>query len=355
MKLFKEDFIGERVKNLEELIRNKIVEATFAFKTSLSSVKSKEELKEIFRSITKQANQGSIPAEVEKYIAREEEIDINKIKIEIEFVEDRKAKRIFDAMKLFWSVPVSEGYGRRINMIIWDTGHNKVFGIAGLCDPVISLKVRDEFIGWSREERFERLYNVMTAYVLGAVPPYNRIKGSKMVALCVRSREVLEKFKSKYTGCKTIIAGKEKPAELVLIDTMGAFGKSSIYNRLRNWYFVGYSKGYTHHHLHEVFDLIQEYIKINPENGFKEFYRKNRFGNGANWKFRVLQEVARKLGIKEDVLHVGVMRGYYVTPLADNWREFLTMKTDRPHYNVVSLEEEFEYWKRRWLKVGVNS
>jgi hypothetical protein len=43
--------------------------------------------------------------------------------------------------------------------------------------------------------RSGRHANVLDAYVLGAVPPYNRLLGGKLVAAMLRTKEVRDAFR----------------------------------------------------------------------------------------------------------------------------------------------------------------
>jgi len=54
-----------------------------------------------------------------------------------------------------------------------------LIGLFGLGDPVYAIKARDEWIGWDSNAKAARLYHVMDAYVLGAVPPYSRLLGGE--------------------------------------------------------------------------------------------------------------------------------------------------------------------------------
>lgn len=143
----------------------------------------------------------------------------------------------------FWSVLVIKGCGCRLRFLIFDENNNKLMGILGLWDLLIGFKVCDEYIGWDREIRFEKFYYVMMVYVFGVVFLYNRIFGGKLVVLLCKSDVILKVFKKRYIGRKIVIRGVEKFSELVLIDIMGVFGKSMIYNRLKGWKFVGYIIG----------------------------------------------------------------------------------------------------------------
>jgi len=295
---------------------------------------------------------------VERYFATPLEVFPERIRPVIRPVEGRLERAIFRHALSFWKVPVSMGYGRKLHFIVWDDWSGKVMGILGLSDPVIGLRVRDDHIGWDGEAKRERLYHVMTANVLGAVPPYNGgLKGSKLVALLARGSTVRACFRDRYEGKASVILGKKRRAELVLLDTTGAFGKTAIYNGLvyrglKLWRHVGYTQGLTHTHLSVpgIFGLLKEAIGLLGED---EVLKRNRYGDGPNWKIRVVKKALSLLGIPpERLMMQGIRRGYYVSPLAENWREFLRGEEEAPRMVELSDEELIEYWKARWLPRG---
>ncbi len=307
-----------------------------------------ENPREYMKKLAKEKNPPFNP-KYEKFFAKKEEIDPTKIEFELEMVSDKRAGEIFRSGMSFWSVPISVGYGRRMRFIVWDKTHGKVFGIFGLCDPLIGLKVRDDYIGWSKKQREERLYNMMSAYILGAVPPYNELFGAKLVALAVGCKEVCQAFEEKYKGKKTIIRGRTPLAKLVAVDTMAFFGKSPIYKGLPEWQFLGYTKGMTHVHLN---GLWEKCLELAREMNLKSL-RRNKFGHGPNWKFRVLSEVFSRLGLSDKYFSAGIKKGYYFRPLVAEWREFLKGETDQLTYVNKSFEEYVEFWKREFLKGGL--
>ena len=304
-----------------------------------------ENPREYMRQVAKEKNPPFNP-KYERFFAKKEEIDPTKIEFELEMVSNQRASEIFRSGMSFWSVPISAGYGRRMRFIVWDKTHNKVFGIFGLCDPVIGLKMRDDHIGWNKKQREERLYNMMSAYILGAVPPYNELFGAKLIALAVGCKEVCQAFEEKYKGKKTIIRGREPIAKLVAVDTMAFFGKSLIYEGLPEWQFLGYTKGMTHVHLNGLWEKCLELAKeMNARS-----LRKNKFGHGPNWKFRVLNEVFSRLGMSGNFFETSKERGYYFRPLVEEWREFLKGETDQLSYVNKSFEEYVELWKGKYLE-----
>lgn len=103
----------------------------------------------------------------------------------IEVEAGSEEELLFRYARLHWSIPVSAGYGRRALFLVADEANGKLMGLFGLCDPVYGLAPRDRWVGWNKEEKRERLRNVMDAFVLGAVPPYSSLLCGKLVALMV--------------------------------------------------------------------------------------------------------------------------------------------------------------------------
>jgi hypothetical protein len=154
------------------------------------------------------------------------EVDPENIRPKLELIEaDTWQSDLFRLASLSWSVPVSAGFGRRLRYLVWDANNDKLIGIIALGDPVFNLKVRDEVIGWNVFDRGKRLVDVLDAYVLGAVPPYNMLLGGKLVACLMRTKEVRDDFVRKYGGSRGIISGRKKHAQLVMITTTSALGR----------------------------------------------------------------------------------------------------------------------------------
>lgn len=237
---------------------------------------------------------------------------------------------LFKYASLQWSVPVSSGYGRRNKFLLKDRQNGKLIGIFALGDPVINLGPRDNTVGWNSEDRRERLYNVLDAFVLGAVGPYRELLGGKLVALAAISNESRAYIYQKYMGKKTGISEVFKDPTPALITTTSSMGRSSIYNRLTYrgnlmYHPIGYSAGYGHFQFSEsLFNELTEFARLVSD---KEKLG-TRFGEGANWRFRVIQSALRKLGLPTSMLRHGVGREVYLAPVASNWDEFLRRETN---------------------------
>ena len=120
-------------------------------------------------------------------------------------------KDLWKYASLTWSVPVSEGYGRRTKFLVRDRQNGKLIAIFALGDPVIALGPRDDTIGWTKEQRHNRLYNVFDAFVLGAIDPYRQLLAGKLVALCALANETRTFLTNKYSGTTTVLREEQKP------------------------------------------------------------------------------------------------------------------------------------------------
>lgn len=333
----------------KKVIRNQILQNLEDYGISWDETEQKlecEDFKSTQLKLSKQTNPNSDQYYhyVQSLIATPNEVNINKINPYLVVAQSNRVlhQRLWAYATSLWSVPVTVGFGRRIRFFVFDRQNDKLIGIIGLCDPIIGLDIRDrESIGWSKDVKETRIYNSMTAYILGAVPPYNSVLGAKLVALMLLLPDVRKVFYHKY---KDSALEKGKQPYLAYIDTLGAFGKSSIYNRLLGWEFIGYTKGQSHIHItaNGSWELIREVV---PDEVFNTF----KFGDGPNWKMRVLKYGLRQLDFSEEMLSIGWRRGYYRLPLAQNWQDFLQDKTNRIIFNHHTKTELVNYWKDKWV------
>lgn len=289
-----------------------------------------------------------------RYFADGADVDPGRIRPRLELIDsDSWQSRLFRLASLTWSVPVSQGYGRRMRFLIWDDFNGKLIGLLALGDPVFNLSVRDKYIDWNSDQRRERLVNVMDAYVLGAVPPYNRLLGGKLIASLVRSQEVRDAFTRRYAGTTGIISMKKKKPALVLVTTTSALGRSSLYNRLRLggavlFKPIGFTQGWGHFHVpHSTFDLIRQYLKRKRHSYASGF----RFGDGPNWRLRAMRLALTLIGMRPELLCHGVRREVYVCELATNAKAILRGRHKRARYtDLLTVEQISDLARERWIE-----
>jgi len=291
--------------------------------------------------------------ELQHHFAEGSQIDPEKVDPALELIEAGTwQSELFRLASLSWSVPVSVGFGRRLRYLVWDKGNNKLMGIIALGDPVFNLKARDDLIGWNVNDRAKRLVNVLDAYVLGAVPPYNMILGGKLVSCLVRSREVRDDFARKYGKTRGIISRKKKGAKLLVVTTSSSLGRSSVYNRLkldRDSYFtsIGYTQGWGHFHVPDtLFAELRAYLRKRKH----KYVDGHRFGQGPNWRLRTIRAAFDALGFRADLLRHGIGREVFVCLLASNARKILRDEATRPNYRGIKTVAEIGALARtRWI------
>jgi hypothetical protein len=269
----------------------------------------------------------------------------------VEIKANSEEELLFRYATLHWSIPVSSGYGRRLRFLVIDNSNNKLMGIIGLGDPVISLEARDRWIGWNRDARHNRLRYVLDAFVLGAIPPYSNLLCGKLMALLAVSSDVRNTFFDKYKKQNSLIRNRIHDIPPVLVTTMSALGRSSIYNRLKypggvSYQSVGYTAGYGEFHFSnglykEISDYAHSYCTPTS--------RKEQWGKGFRNRREIIRKVLLHIGISDEWLCHGLKREIFVVPLASNAQKFLCGEDNEPQWFDLSAAELFTWFRERWL------
>lgn len=290
---------------------------------------------------------------LQRYFASGVEVDPSRVRPVLQLVSGEGLEaRLFRLASLTWSVPVSAGFGRRLRYLVWDANVGKLVGIFAIGDPVYNMSARDDHIGWDVKDREQRLVNLMDAYVLGAVPPYNALLGGKLVASLIRTRDVYDDFRMRYGGTEGIISGLSKNARLAAVTTSSSMGRSSLYNRLSlkgSMYFksIGYTGGWGHFHIpDDLFDEMRAYLR-----GIDHTYADlHKFGEGPNWRLRTVRAALDALGFKADMLKHGIQREVFFCDLMSNSYEFLKGTSKKPRLEgLLSASDVGEAAVDRWM------
>jgi hypothetical protein len=288
-----------------------------------------------------------------KNLAQGKDILKSEISPRIEVCKTQKQHDLFRIFRYYWSSPYSEYVGRRIRIIIRDDGidGSPIIGIAALGSSIIHIPDRDRWIGWDKETRTNNIIYTMDAYVLGALPPYNYLLGGKLISYILASNEVREIYKEKYKRKKTIIRMRQAD-DWVCTFTTSLYGNGSQYNRLKFknkllYIPIGFTSGYgTLHISNETFLAMQQFLME------KDAMETNRFGDGPNWRMRVIRLSSDLIGFDSNILlKHSFRRGIYAVPLAKNFRSFLLGKTKKPIYYNLPMKKLVKFWKERWLNM----
>lgn len=285
---------------------------------------------------------------VQRYMIDGMNVDAKKIQPSIRLVESGSEDEIiFKWWNLaWWSLPYERAYGRQLRFIVWDDYHDAPMGLIGLQSPILSWRARDKYLGIAYEDRDYWVNQSMSAQRLGALPPYNDLLGGKLVGMMLTSDTVRKAFEQKYSDKVTLIKNRQLPARLLFLTTTGAFGKSSVYDRLRFdghkiAEHIGMTKGSGTFHVPD--HLYDELVGFLTANGIDT---KRGYGGGPSKKMKLIAQALSLLGIKNGVQH-GIQRAVYLFPLASNIKEVINDGSE-PDWYKHEERALANFWKERW-------
>ena len=124
--------------------------------------------------------------------------------------------------------------GRNVKFFVKDKKTDKYLGVICLGSDVVSIKVRDEFIGWTKENKLDdgKLNHTAIGTSIIATQPlgYNFL-GGKLISALVTCSTVRDKWKELYDQT------------LVGITTTALYGVHSQYNGIPHWKTLGETAG----------------------------------------------------------------------------------------------------------------
>jgi hypothetical protein len=277
--------------------------------------------------------------------------DIDPLKIDLELKEvknsDSLEERLFRWWNFaWWSIPYQRPYGRQMRFLLWDTYHDSLFGQLSLQSPILKQSVRDNYLRIPSDEADVWVNRSLNAQRVGALPPYNQLIGGKMVALALTSNEIREAYRKKYSDTESLLKKRKIDPNLLFITTTSAFGKSSMYDRLKYKNEIvaqplGYTEGAGSFHISEA--LFLEILELLKSQGVKT---ERKYGNGPSRRLRLLAKSFRLLGLPNFEFH-GLKREYFLFPLVRNLCEVI-QRLEKPLWYERPFGELAEYWKNRW-------
>jgi len=269
----------------------------------------------------------------------------------LEIVANQEDIKIFRLFRFLSTYPFTEPVGRRIKFFIRDKGQDNkpIMGIGCISSPVINLKVRDDYIGWSANDKNKRnkLKNIVELSCAVAIPPYNELCAGKLIALSVLSSEMTNLYKNKYND----------PNSYVLVSGSGLYGKNcTIFKRLKIdnhkvYFYIGETKGFTHIHINqEIYSKIEkiaDFFQVNYQKG-GGFY--------TNRKLKNLEKVFYKMDVPyRKLLILALKKAIFLGFTASNHKNFLLGKDKSANFLDYKLDFLFDYWKNRWMKMRLSN
>jgi hypothetical protein len=263
-------------------------------------------------------------------------------------VKTKKQHELFRLARYTWSLPYTKGYGRRLQFLIMDNANNKLIGILGMQSPPLSFPARDRLFTYPDGRKTELINQTMDIYTLGAIPPYARLLGAKLVALAATSNKVRSAYRTKYSNRLTEMQGRQLPAHLVALTTTSAYGRSSIYNRLHyrdivSFQPIGFTEGYGAFHLERLYPRFRQFLEA------QGLSTRGGFGRGPRIKWQTIVRTFDRIGLSRELLRHNVRREAFLIPLISNLQDYIEGSDLDPDYIDVSFEELAAFWHERWL------
>lgn len=271
---------------------------------------------------------------------------IDKLDIEIEFCETVEQRDIWNYFKTsMMTLYTKDSYLKPFKILVKDKITLKYLGIINLTPDIFSYNDRDKFIGWSNENKIERiqitdsttqprisfLVNIQCCVGLQPVA-YNTNLGKLLVAI-VFSKEVIQKYKEVYGY---YYAG---------VCTLSLYGKSIQYDRLKEIRFIGMTKGYGVSQI--PISLIQNIIEFIKKHHYEEY---NRFKDKYINKMRLLHFFISKYKCYDFLKHEH-KRGIYFGYTGTNNHLFFQGKQDSYNIDFIKpISTIVTWWKERWAK-----
>jgi len=229
--------------------------------------------------------------------------------------------------------------GRSLKYFVVDRKTKKRLGIINLGSDNTSLPPRDDYIKWSRENRFDdkKLNNILVAQTIVSVQPFGyNLLGGKLLSIMLADERVRNDYRNKYKD------------ELVGITTTSLYGSQSQYNSIPCWKKLGKSKGQI---------LIKPDKEISNKNfdwlkeNFKDEFDKVKVQSSPLQQKLML--LYSKLNIDFKKYKNEQSKGVYYLDLYENGNEFLRneISADKLLPNIkTDLDVLMKWWKNKSVK-----
>jgi hypothetical protein len=235
--------------------------------------------------------------------------------------------------------------GRFLKFLVYDEVTTKYLGAVSLGSDVISITCRDEWIGWSKEDRLGgKLNNSAIGTCIMATQPFGyNFLGGKLVASMLTTKVVADTWHRLYNN---VLAG---------ITTTSLYGSHSMYQRIPFWKEMGKSKGaISLKPDDDVYNVWHQYVKEHMADDYeKKIKSKNsKSGPATGIKQQILAMIFKAVGISPSKYKHGFERGVYYAPLYENTREYLQQKiTEKDLIPLQKLNGDVDtvvsWWKKK--------
>lgn len=252
-----------------------------------------------------------------------------KIDPKIIFCESKEDKDIWmfyrrniSSFKLFNK---NQYKGRQIFILVQDNFSKKYLGIIGITEAYRNIKFRDNYIDWDFDTRNKKLNYIMNISTCVPLQPFGyNYAGGKLLVKLIFSEEVHSYIENKYK------------INLIGLETYGLFGKSNMYDGLKEIKYLGLTEGNSYYK-----------IDTNLVKDCKYFLNKNGYNINTDNKFIILNRICELLKLPKDIIFRDNKKGIYFGYFNPKNYLFLTNKINNIINNdLTNYKNKFYEWKK---------
>ena len=206
--------------------------------------------------------------------------------------------------------------GRNIKFFVKDSVTDKYLGVICMGSDVTSMGPRDEFIGWTKDNKFKdgKLNHTAIGTSIIATQPlgYNFL-GGKLVSALVTCSTIRDKWQEMYNET------------LVGTTTTALYGIHSQYNGIPHWKTLGETKGKISIKPDDsAYNVWHKWLKENNTEKYHKLVELRPNGQPQTGiKQKILQMIYKELDIKRAKYEHGFKRGVYYGDIYENGKSFL--------------------------------
>jgi len=265
----------------------------------------------------------------------------------VEMLEQGNAKHNEEwtlVRRLIHTMEFTANPGRNLKFYVKDKVTGKILGIICMGSDVTSLGARDNYIGWTKDNKFKDgklKYTSIGTTICCAQPLGFNFLGGKLVAALVTSSVVRDAWKKTYGQT------------LVGASTTSLYGIHSMYNSIPLWKTLGSSKGRIALKPDDsTYNVWHDWLKENQKDEYlrQTTQKEGVAGPPTGVKQKTINMIFKAVGVKGSDYQHGFKRGIFYADIYENGNEFLRGEIEEKDLKMRQKYSDDSDYIMKWWK-----